>query len=120
MNQSGTSTSEPLVKRCYVIEGSAQSIPEATGEISQKRYDYVRHVLDLREHENELSRIIIDTTPSYTFVAEEYVLENGTAHVGTRYTTGHKDGLGMIRLFANSLEKMTALEKEARISRLTS
>ena len=119
MNQSGTSTSEPLVKRCYVIEGSAQSIPEATGEISQKRYDYVRHVLDLREHENKLSRIIIDTTPSYTFVAEEYVLKNGTAHIGTRYTL-KGGGFGMIRLSANSLEEMMALEKEARISRLTS
>ena len=105
----------PLVERHYVIMGETTTgnLSGVITAISSVSYqNATRRIKVIGDSAKRSLGNITDPTTYYTFTGSNVFLENGLAQVGNAITTDNSEGFDMMRLFANSIEKMTSLEKE--------
>ena len=106
---------EPLVERHYVIMGktTTKNLPGVITAISSEIYhNATKRIKVIGDSAERSLGNVTDPTTYYTFTGSNVLLENGLAQVGNATTTDNSEGFDMMRLFANSIEKMTILEKE--------
>ncbi|MFC1801599.1 hypothetical protein ACFLZB_03990 [Nanoarchaeota archaeon] len=104
---------EPMVERHYILPDSTNNLPVVATEIPSELYDMMERMIDIfgESTERKLGDVH-DETKYYIFDGSNVFLRKGLAQAGTAVTADNEKGFPMIRLFANSLEEMTALETE--------
>ena len=112
----GESMTTPIVERHYILSGSTKNLNGVAQEIDRMLYERVIQRVRVlgKSYERSLGQVR-DETQYYTFTGSNVFLNNGLVQVGNAHTTDNMSGFGMIRMFANSVGEMSALEVECAL-----
>lgn len=110
----------PIVKHLYVISNSTENLgqvnTDVTGEVlvelAREEYVPMYSRIDRLAKGRRLGNVREESL-FYGFAGSNILLEHGVAQPGFASTTDNPRFL-MVRLFANSAEEMSALEKEVK------
>jgi len=107
-----------LVDRHYVAEGerTTGNLEGVITAIPENQYEIMTSRISITGEAGERSLgMVSDKTRFYNFQGSNVLMEHGLAQVGRAATADNESGFRMTRLFANSIEEMTALEQECAL-----
>jgi hypothetical protein len=106
-----------IVERHYAIAGekNTRNMKGVLEEIPREKYNHVVSIINAwgKPPSERSLGYVKDDTEYYSFEGNNVLLANGLAQAGVALTADNINvGFPMTRLFANSLDKMNALEIE--------